>query len=316
MILTCGEALFDMFSIPRPDGDPFAVAVDGVVGGSPLNMALGLARMGDDAALFTRISTDMLGQRIRAFMAENKVSDRYCVATDNLTTMSLVETGADGHPRYFIYCNGTADCSMEPSDIPETLEDDVAIIHLGSFATVFEPTGETLRTFARREADKRFISFDPNVRTMVVADLDLWRERVDEMLPLAGIVKASDEDVGLLWPGKPLEWFIEKALVAGADLAFATRGPDGAIAGSADGRLMHVPGIMVDVIDTVGAGDTFMAGCLHHLTAANIATKGKARAADIEAMASFAVRASALTCTRRGADLPTLAEIEAFTPAA
>ena len=118
-----------------------------------------------------------------------------------------------------------------------------------------------------------------------------------------------------MWPDKPLEWFIEKALVAGADLAFVTRGPDGAIAGSADGRLIHVPGVRVDVVDTVGAGDTFMAACLHHLSAAGLAERGKARDADLAAMASFAVHASALTCTRRGADLPTLAEIKAFSAA-
>lgn len=312
MILTCGEALFDMFARPSEAAARHGVTVDGVVGGSPLNVALGLSRMGDDAGLFTRISTDMLGKRLTAFMADNGVSDRYCVKTDNLTTISLIETGPDGHPLYSIYCQGTADCSMELSDIPDTLDDSVTAIHLGSFATVFEPTGATLRTFARQEAERRFISFDPNVRTMVVADLDLWRQRIGEMLPLAGLVKASDEDVGLLWPGKPLEWFVEQALVAGADLAFVTRGPDGAIAASADGRLTHVPGVKVDVIDTVGAGDTFMAACLHHLSAANILSGGDARRADIVEMAQFAIRASAMTCTRRGADLPTLDEIEAF----
>ena len=313
MIVTCGEALFDMFVGARP-GDLYGVRVDGVVGGSPLNVALGLSRMGTDAALFTRISTDTLGSRLRGFMAENGISDRYCVSTDNLTTVSMVTTNEAGHPRYAIYCNGTADCSMEPSDIPETLDDAVNVIHLGSFATVFEPTGETLRTFARQHAETRFISFDPNVRTMVVSDLDLWRTRIDEMLPLSGIVKASDEDVGLLWPDKPLEWFIEKALVAGAQIAIVTRGPDGAIVGAADGRLMHVPGVTVDVVDTVGAGDTFMAACLHHLSAADLANRAKARDADIGEMVRFAIKASALTCTRRGADLPTLAEIDAFDP--
>lgn len=312
MILTCGEALFDMFARASERAGGHGVTIDGVVGGSPLNVALGLSRMGDEAGLFTRISTDMLGRRLTAFMADNGVSDRYCVATDNPTTVSLIETGPDGHPHYSIYCNGTADCSMELSDIPASLDDAVAAIHLGSFATVFEPTGETLRTLARREAGRRFISFDPNVRTMVVPDLDLWRQRIGEMLPLAGMVKASDEDIGLLWPDKPLEWFIEQALVAGADLAFVTRGPDGAIAASADGRLMHVPGVKVDVVDTVGAGDTFMAACLHAIGAAGLMETGKARDADIGETAGFAVRASALTCTRRGADLPTLADIEAF----
>ena len=312
MILTCGEALFDMFARASDSFGRHGVAIDGVVGGSPLNVALGLSRMGDEAGLFTRISTDMLGRRLSAFMDENGVSDRYCVATGNPTTVSLIETGPNGHPLYSIYCNGTADCSMELSDIPETLDDAVAAIHLGSFATVFEPTGGTLRAFAEREAGRRFISFDPNVRAMVVPDLDLWRRRIGEMLPLAGLVKASDEDIGLLWPGKPFEWFIEQALAAGADLVFVTRGPDGAIAASADGRLIHVPGVAVGVVDTVGAGDTFMAACLHALAAAGLLDRGRARAADIAAMAGFAVRASALTCTRRGADLPTLAEIDAF----
>ncbi|QBK29306.1 carbohydrate kinase family protein [Roseitalea porphyridii] len=311
MILTCGEALFDMFARPS-DTAAHGVAIEGVVGGSPLNVALGLARMGTDAGLFTRISTDMLGRRLTAFMDDNSVARDHCVGTDNPTTVSLIETGPDGHPLYSIYCNGTADCSMEPSDIPAALGDAVTAIHLGSFATVVEPTGETLRTFARREADRRFISFDPNVRTMVVSDLDLWRERIAEMLPLAGIVKASDEDLRLLWPDKPLEWFVEQALVAGADLVFVTRGPDGAIAASADGRLMHVPGAQVDVVDTVGAGDTFMAACLHHLSAVGALGRGSARNVDVGAMAAFAIRASALTCTRRGADLPTLAQIEAF----
>ncbi len=314
MIITCGEALYDMFVGDHAGGNQFAVTVEGVVGGSPLNVALGLARMGTDTGLLTRVSTDMLGQRMRAFMAQNGISDRYCVATDNLTTISLVDTGPDGHPRYYIYCKGTADCSLEVGDLPDSLSDDVSIVHLGSFATVFEPTGEALRTLARREADQRFISLDPNVRTVVVPDLDLWRQRIDEMLPLAGIVKASDEDIGLMWPGKPLEWFAEKALVAGADIVMVTRGPDGAIAASADGRLMHLPGIAVDVVDTVGAGDTFMAACLHTLTEQDAARRGVARDVDIGEMARFAVKASALTCTRRGADLPTLAEIAAFAP--
>ncbi|WP_306117230.1 MULTISPECIES: carbohydrate kinase [unclassified Roseitalea] len=314
MILTCGEALYDMFVGDHAGGKRFAVTVDGVLGGSPLNVALGLVRMGTPAALFTRVSTDMLGRRMRAFMAENGISDAYCVPTDNPTTLSLIETDDSGHPHYSIYCKGTADCSLQVGELPAALGEDIAIVHLGSFATVFEPVGEALRTLARREAERRFISFDPNVRTMVVADLDLWRQRIDEMLPLAGIVKASDEDIGLLWPGKPLEWFAEKALVAGADIALITRGPDGAIAASADGRLTHVPGIEVDTVDTVGAGDTFMAASLHRLTAHAAARRRAARDVDIVELARFAVKASALTCTRRGADLPTLAEIAAFSP--
>lgn len=312
MIITCGEALFDMFAGESQTGRAFGVSIDGVIGGSPLNVSLGLSRMGSQTGLFTRISTDIFGEKLSAFMKANTISDQYCVTTDQYTTLAIVSTDETGHPRYFIYTNGTADCSMEMSDIPATLGEDVEAIHLGSFATALNPSGQVLRAFARQNADRCLISFDPNIRAMVIPDMDVWRDCVDEMLPLAGIVKASDEDLSMLYPGQELEAFIARALSEGADLACVTRGPDGAIVGSADGRLVHVPGRKVDVIDTVGAGDTFQAATLHYLSAQNALKKGAARDVDISEMAQFAVNAAALTCTRRGADLPTLAQISAF----
>lgn len=313
MFLTCGEALYDVFADDDPQAGPFAISAKGVVGGSPLNVALGLARMGDEVGLFTRISTDALGTKIRAFMEQNGISDRYCVTTDEqYTTFVLIKTLPDGQPDYAIYCNGTADCSMEMSDIPDALDDTVKLIHLGSFATVLEPTGDVIRALAKREADKRFITYDPNVRAMVEPDMAKWRAMNDDILPIANFVKASDEDLEMLYPGEPLEKFLEKALVAGAEIAVVTRGPDGAILASADGRLMHLPGVKVNVQDTVGAGDTFMAASLHYIGARNAFAPGQARDLEIEELGLFAIHAAALTCTRRGADLPTLAEIEAF----
>lgn len=313
MFLCSGEALFDMFVGPSASGDPLEITLDGRIGGSPLNVALGLARMGNQSDFFTRVSADPFGERIRAFMAQNNISDRYCIAAEGQpSTLAIVSTRDDGHPRYDFYYNGTADCSMIPSDIPQTLDDNVEVLHFGSFATVFEPTGGTLRTFAKREAGKRFIAYDPNIRAMVVPDLDIWRSVIDEMSGISNFVKASDEDLELLYPGKPLEAFIETMLVAGADIACVTRGGDGVIIGSADGRLMHVPGRKVNVVDTVGAGDTFQAASLHFLGAEGVVKPGMARDVDIAALAGFAVKAAAVTCSRRGANLPTLAEIEAL----
>ncbi|MEO1700462.1 MAG: carbohydrate kinase [Pseudomonadota bacterium] len=312
MFITCGEALYDMFVKPTENGSSHGVRVDGVVGGSPLNMALGLARMGNRVSLFTRISNDSFGQRLRDFMAANDIGDDYCVAADQPTTLAMVETDEMGHPSYSIYSNGTADCSMELSDIPDELDPRDGLIHLGSFATVLEPSGRALREFAKRNADTHFITYDPNVRAVVVPNIDSWRDTTDELLSVAGMVKASDEDLEIMYPERPIEMFIEKALTAGADICIVTKGPDGALIGSADGRLVQVPGQKVDVIDTVGAGDTFMAASMHYLAAQSACEKGLARDVDLIEMGSFAVKAAAITCSRRGADLPSLADIEAF----
>ncbi|MEO0543064.1 MAG: carbohydrate kinase [Pseudomonadota bacterium] len=312
MFITCGEALYDMFVKSGDPKNPHNVGVDGVVGGSPLNMALGLARMGNRVSLFTRISRDAFGQRLTDFMATHGIGDDYCVLTDQPTTLAFVETDESGHPSYSIYSNGTADCSMEMSDIPDDLDPRDQLIHLGSFATVLEPSGLALREFAKRNADTHFITYDPNVRLVVVPDAEPWRTTTDELLPIAGLVKASDEDLGIMYPDQPIEAFVEKALVAGADICIVTRGPDGALIGSADGRLVSIPGQKVDVVDTVGAGDTFMAASMHYLAAHSACEKGKAREVDLVEMGSFAVKAAAVTCSRRGADLPTLADIEAF----
>lgn len=312
MFITCGEALFDIFTGPSTTGAPHGIGMNGVIGGSPLNVALGLSRMGNRANLFTRISTDLFGRNIRAFMDEMNIGHQYCVTTDQQTTLAMIMTGPDGHPEYSIYTKGTADCSMEMSDIPADLDPRDSVIHLGSFATALSESGATLREFAKREAQNCFISFDPNLRPVVIPEPEPWHKMVEDMLPIAGIVKASDEDLAFLYPNRPIEAFLDQALEAGVDIVCVTRGPEGAIAATANGARIDLPGRKVKVMDTVGAGDTFQAASLHYLGAHNLAKKGLAKTVNLEEMVRFAIDAAALTCTRRGADLPTLAEISTF----
>lgn len=312
MFITCGEALFDIFAQPSLSGAPHGIGFDGVIGGSPLNVALGLSRMGNRASLFTRLSSDMFGRNIRAFMHDMNINDGYCVATDQQTTLAMILTKTDGQPDYSLYTKGTADCSMEMSDIPDHLDERDQVIHLGSFATAYPQSGEVLLEFAKKNAGKKFIAFDPNARPMVISERGPWHKMVDEMLPISNFVKASDEDLAFLYPDQPIETFMDRCIEAGADIVCVTRGPDGAIAKSAGGQSVDLPGRNVDVQDTVGAGDTFQAASLHFLAQSRLAAKGKARTADLDALVRFAIDAAALTCTRRGADLPTLAEIKAF----
>lgn len=312
MYLCCGDSLFDMFS--SPSADPHGIVLDGHVGGSPLNVALGLARMGNHSRFFTRISTDMFGRRIAAFMADNDIDAGPCVTTKQNTTLAMIGLKDDNSADYVFYTDGTADCSVTVGDLPATLDAAVRVIHFGSYSTVMEPTATALAALAAREGESRFVSYDPNLRTMVEPDIDLWRERVKAMSEAASFVKASDEDVAQLYPGKSPDAFAAEAIGRGVELVCMTLGQDGAFAFSADGREIRVPGLAVSVADTVGAGDTFQAACLHWLGAQGLTKKGAARTADLAEMANFAVKAAALTCTRRGADLPTLADIEAFNP--
>ncbi|MCI5077813.1 carbohydrate kinase [Oricola sp.] len=310
MYLCCGDSLFDMFT--GPSDDPHGIAIDGHVGGSPLNVALGLARMGNHARFFTRISTDMFGRRIAGFMAANDIDSSPCVETRQNTTLAMIGLKEDNSADYVFYTDGTADCSVTVEDLPATLDPAVRVIHFGSYSTVMEPTATALSALAAREAENRFVSYDPNLRLMVEPDIAIWRERADAMGRAAAFVKASDEDVEHL--SATPEKFAADMIASGADLVCVTLGMNGALAFSADGREIAVPGVTVSVADTVGAGDTFQAACLHWLGAEGLTAKGKARDADIGAMAGFAVKAAAVTCSRRGADLPTLADIAAFAP--
>ncbi|WP_425416445.1 carbohydrate kinase family protein [Oricola indica] len=310
MYLCCGDSLFDMFT--APSSDPHGISIDGHVGGSPLNVALGLARMGNHSRFFTRVSTDMFGRRIAAFMAANDIDSSPCVETRQNTTLAMIGLKEDNSADYVFYTDGTADCSVTVDDLPGTLDPAVRVIHFGSYSTVIEPTATALATLAAREGTDRFVSYDPNLRTMIEPDIEIWRARVAAMTKAAAFVKASDEDVAQL--GATPDSFAADALANGVDLVCVTLGMDGALVFSAEGTELRVPGISVQVADTVGAGDTFQAACLHWLGAQGLTRKGLARGADMAAMAGFAVKAAALTCTRRGADLPTLADIESFAP--
>lgn len=308
MYLCCGDSLFDMFT--GPSSDPYGVTIDGHVGGSPLNVALGLARMGNHSRFFTRVSSDMFGRRISDFMTDNGIDASLCVPTKQNTTLAMIGLKADNSADYVFYTDGTADCSMIADDLPAELDPAIRVIHFGSYSTAIEPTASTLAALAARESERRFVSYDPNLRTMIEPDIDIWRGTVAAMTRAAAFVKASDEDIEQLATSP--EKFAADAIASGVDLVCVTLGNNGAFAFSADGRETRLPGIAVDVADTVGAGDTFQAACLHWLGAQGLTQKGKAHAADLDAMAGFAVKAAAVTCTRRGADLPTLSDVEDF----
>ena len=257
MFLICGEALFDLFGEDTA-GD--SVSFDARIGGSPFNVAMGLARLGEDAAFFGGISRDALGEKLIAKFRKEGVLERYILRTDYLTTLSLVQKDERGSPAYTFYGENAADRMVTEADLPE-FDTPPAYLHIGSYTALVEPVATALKVLIERQRHQALISFDPNIRPTVVADMEAWRKNTEALVPLTDLIKVSDEDLALIAPGEPIADIARKWLADGAGLVIVTRGGDGATA-YAPGCSVDCPGIEVSVEDTVGAGDTFQAALL------------------------------------------------------
>ena len=306
-ILVCGEALYDVFQAGEPS--PGLLALDGRYGGSALNTAIGIARQGGEAALFTGLSRDLLGQRLLARIEAEGVSQDYLVFSDRPTTISLVGQDAAGNPSYTFYGLGSADTGLTDADVP-ALAEDVQALHFGSYASVVEPVGSAMLALAERYAD-RYISYDPNTRPTVEPDMGLWRRRVDAFRRLASMIKVSTEDLRYLYrDAEPLEIARKWAAHEPLRLLVLTDGPNELI-GFFKGEELQASPPAVTVADTVGAGATVQAILLAAF--ARIGTFGDRLAgvsvAEMHSCLERAVQAAAITCSRRGADMPRLEEL-------
>ena len=306
MYLVCGEALFDFFSEDDPSGQASKLNYKAIAGGSPFNVAVGLRRLGIEAALFGGVSTDFLGQRLLQVLRDEGVNPQFLVEFAAPTTLAMVAVGADGSPQYSFRGEGCADRQLTRAHLP-TLGDEVRGLHVGSFSLVVQPIGDTLLALVQRESGKRLISLDPNVRLNPQPDIQLWRERVAELVKYADLIKVSDEDLHLLYPDQSPESVLEGWLQHRCQLVFLTRGGNGASVFSRQHGHWSQPAVKVVMADTVGAGDTFQAALIAWLTEQQLdSVEGlqQLARAQIDAMLGFAIRAAAMTCGKTGPDLP------------
>jgi len=306
MFLVCGEALFDFFL--ESEAGPAAATYAARAGGSPFNVAIGLARLGQPAGLLTGMSSDLLGERLARVLADEGVSTAYAIPTDRPTTLSLVGLDTHGVPAYQFYDNGSADTGVTTADLP-ALGPEVTGLHFGSYSLAATPVADAMAALAAANRD-RFISVDPNVRPTVEGDMDVWRARLAALFPLADVVKISAEDHELLWPGRSSEAVAADILGQGARLVVVTQGGEAALGWTASGLHARAQPPRVTVVDTVGAGDTFQAALLARLLRGDpMAALAGLDAAGLAAILGYAARAAAITCSRRGADLPRAAEL-------
>lgn len=311
MFLVCGEALWDIFAAEGAEG----LGLDARIGGSPFNVAVGLARLGQKSALLTGLSRDPMGRRLKAALDREGVATDHVVDTDQPTTLSLVDVGPGGTPAYAFYGHEAADRAVRLQDLP-ILGADVWGLHAGSYSLVVEPVGASLLSLFQTEAGRRLTTLDPNVRLNVEPDTALWRNRVAAFAAHADVIKVSDEDLGLIFPGDVAAEVAGRWLDGGAALVIVTRGEAGAEVFTPRVNF-SVAGQRVDVVDTVGAGDTFQAALIAGLSELGIWSRSALVAVAPEVLTGligFAIEAAAITCSRRGADLPRRDALPALVP--
>ncbi|MDF2795289.1 MAG: carbohydrate kinase [Pseudomonas orientalis] len=306
MYLVCGEALFDFFCEEDASGQAAKLNYKAIAGGSPFNVAVGLRRLGIASGFFAGISNDYLGRRLLQVLKDEGVSEDFLVSFDAPTTLAMVAVGANGSPQYSFRGEGCADRQLQLSHLPP-LGDEIRGLHVGSFSLVVQPIGDTLLNLVKRESGKRLISLDPNVRLNPQPDIQLWRDRMAELVKHADLIKVSDEDLHLLYPEQSPESVLQGWLQHRCQLVFLTRGGDGASVFSRRHGSWSQPAVDIVMADTVGAGDTFQAALIGWLTEHQLdSVEGLQQLSreQIDAMLGFAIRAAALTCTRTGPDLP------------
>ena len=310
MYLVCGEALFDVF-IDSENNNSGSLHLEAHPGGSPFNVAIGVARLGGRAALLTGMSRGALGEHLVRTLKQESVSTEYLVRSGKRTTLSIVGVDNLGQPDYEFYGLGSADCNVTSELIP-AIGPEISGLHFGSYSIAVQPIADAFASLATTVTN-RFISVDPNVRTMVEPDLEIWRLRMKEYASCSDLMKFSMEDLRTLYPKVETGKLVKMFLDAGVKLVVITDGGRAVSAWTHKDHVVRVTPPVTSVVDTVGAGDSFQAALLVKLSEEGAGNPKEAvNSLDkkrLENLMNFAVQAARITCRRRGADLPRRTEM-------
>lgn len=301
MIICSGEALIDMLPRRLAGGEEAFVPVPG---GAVFNTAVALGRLGEDTGFFSGISTDMFGRKLIAQLQQSGIDTAFCVRSPRPTTLAFVEL-VGGNASYHFVDENTAG-RMLGSDALPAFPDTVQAVHFGAISLIPEPCGSTYEELMRRICGRAVISLDPNIRPGFVHDENAYRRRLRRMIAMSDIVKVSDEDLAWLAPGESFTAVAESWLTAGVSIVTLTLGDKGARAVTHAGDVT-TPGRAVEVVDTVGAGDSFNAGFLAKLRESGVLTKSRLRTITddaVKAALEFATGVAAHVVGKAGANPP------------
>ena len=305
MIVVAGEALIDLI------GEDGALRVH--MGGGPFNTAVALGRLGVPVGFLGRLSTDHHGQLLRSHLIASGVDLRYTLTGTAPTPLAVVQRTADCEHEFTFYLAETAYTDLDSTELPE-LGDDVLALSAGTLGLATDPPRAALEALLEGESGRLLIVIDPNIRPAVMGDREVYRTHFERWVGFAHVIKLSDADAAWLYPDTPAESIIEMLIGRGVRLAVVTRGAEGAVARSATARA-EVAATPVDVVDTVGAGDAFVAGMLGWLSRGDLLAPNAVGGLDSVALTDglrFAATVAGLQCSRSGATPPMLAEVEAL----
>lgn len=318
MILVIGEALIDLIENRYQPG-----GFNAVVGGANANVALALARRGTKHEFLGRISNDRFGKIIRERLESNGVHLEHSVEAQELTTLAVVSIDSNGVPSYAFYVNGTADWGWTEAELPTNVELEnmhATAIQFGCLTMAMQPSSGVIEKWAREHFEQRSvtISHDINMRPALGFEAAEERVRVERLNQISHIIKASDEDIEWLYglsEGADLDHIVADWIGETERIVLVTRGADGTSIYRKRTARVDVPSRKINVVDTVGAGDTFCANLLGQLSDGDALGSDpfdrleNLSDADLQEFVRVAAVAASITCERAGCEPPTQSDL-------
>lgn len=306
--LVIGEALVD--EVTELNGGQKRI-----FGGSPANTALALSRLGVKTFFKGRISHDKTGQQIKKFLVDSQIDLTPSIEVNDPALVIQAKLQADGSANYFAKLEGCSDFGWRDDELPAALPPEVEVVHFGSLAATVDPGASAIERWIEKIKSKKLaaISFDPNIRPNLVSDAAALKKRIERVIALCDIVKLSHEDLAWISDHKSKDQVAQKWLSLGARAVIVTQAQDGATLYLADGMELNFPGKKINLVDTIGAGDTFTAATLTQLLEANLLNK---HGLSLKIGQDVWVRiiensllAAGITCSRTGANPPNRVEV-------
>ena len=318
MILVIGEALIDLIENRYQAG-----AFNAVVGGANANVALALARRGTKHQFLGRLSQDRFGKIIRDRLESNGVNLEHSIEATELTTLAVVSIDSHGVPNYSFYVNGTADWGWTPAELPTDIELEnmhATAIQFGCLTMAMQPSSAVIEKWAAEHfvQNSVTISHDINMRPALGFDASQERVRVERLNQISHIIKASDEDIEWLYglaDGADIDEIVYSWIGDTERIVLVTRGADGTSIYRKGSKRTDVPSRKINVVDSVGAGDTFCANLLGQLSDADVLGSNafdrleNLTDADLSEFVRVAAVAASITCERAGCEPPTLQDL-------
>ena len=289
----CGEVLVDL--------------INGVghIGGGPENTAIALARLGHQVEFIDGISSDQWGIAAKDELNLDGVGTRFCKFSDKPTCQAIVTLDQNGSATYEFVIDGTATFDFSADWLPDPYKHKPSLLHIGTLVTAIEPAASVLFEWALEVSELAPIIFDPNVRPAVIPDRENYRAQVEKWVDISAVVKVSEDDLTWLYPGEDHVEIAKRWIANDVSVVVITHGADGLTGVTAQG-VVKAPGVKVDVVDTIGAGDTV--GAVIAEAVKNIGLV-ELHGAALMVTLEKAARAAAITCSRKGANPPTSREL-------